>query len=247
LALATALIAVSAGGAGNCDTRGKSHADTVPAEAETAATVHEPTEEMGLLTSDVSVNMPCDTEWKRAYYTAWHTRANDAIESADNALYTEFGINLYVAASPSCWDSDDSETDICKLLDDAVAACGKGGYDMMIAFTGQVSDCGCAYMNDDYCIVTKSPGPSPRSASMRYPTATAPATAPVTVASASSPTAWPTSASGATPVIRIPGTTATASDHSAAGFGRTGHVIGQESWRGPGATRKTNARRTTPF
>ncbi|MEW6183190.1 MAG: M12 family metallo-peptidase [Bacillota bacterium] len=60
------------------------------------------------------VKAACDEEWRANYGSSWQTAANNAVETADNNLYTQFGINLYVWTYYS-WDSRD-DTRVLKYL-----------------------------------------------------------------------------------------------------------------------------------
>jgi len=84
------------------------------------------TQEVSILSIDVSVNVPGDEEWKAVYGTSWGPYCSAVIEAADNALYSQFDINLYVSTYQD-WDSSDSQMDITKLLTEARNERGRNG------------------------------------------------------------------------------------------------------------------------
>lgn len=112
-------------------------------------------EEVGIQYISVSVNEPCDEEWRAHYPSTWAYEANVCIEAADDKMAEVFDIDLYSGAQRQ-WDSDDSTTDIGDLLDEAISEWGLGGKQLMIAFTGQ--DFGdvvgrTPYAGSDYCLI----------------------------------------------------------------------------------------------
>jgi hypothetical protein len=113
------------------------------------------TTEISILSIDVSVNVPGDEEWKAAYGSSWGPYCSAVIEAADDAMYSQFGINLYVSTYQD-WDSNDSQMDITKLLAEAKSERGLNGKQLMIAFTAQVSNCGASYVGGRYAIVAES-------------------------------------------------------------------------------------------
>lgn len=99
----------------------------------------------------VSVNIPCDEEWREQ--TSWSTLARNAVESADDYLYDEFGIDFSDYTFDE-WDSYDSFRDI-GLLNEAISECGLNGQDHMVAFTGQTNSqyAGWGKLGDPYALV----------------------------------------------------------------------------------------------
>ncbi|MEW6181550.1 MAG: M12 family metallo-peptidase [Bacillota bacterium] len=63
------------------------------------------------------VKAACDDEWRAFYGTSWLTAANNAVEIADDNLYTQFGINLYVWTYYA-WDTYDGSTDLLSLYNE---------------------------------------------------------------------------------------------------------------------------------
>jgi hypothetical protein len=128
---------------------------TVPSEPVYLPSVSTATQEVSILSIDVSVNVPGDEEWKAIYGASWGPYCSAVIEAADDAMYTQFGINLYVSTYQD-WDSNDSQMDITKLLAEAKSERGLNGKKLMIAFTAQVQNCGAAYVGGRYSIVAES-------------------------------------------------------------------------------------------
>lgn len=95
----------------------------------------------------VEINCPCDEEWRSL--SSWQDKALNAVENADDYLFTEFEINLNIEAYRN-WDSNDSSSD---LFQEAKDEWGKGSYDMMIAFTNQGSGAGVATTGTPYCMI----------------------------------------------------------------------------------------------
>ncbi len=128
---------------------------TVPSEPAYLPNASVMAQEVSILSIDVSVNVPGDEEWKAVYGASWGPYCMDAIEAADNAMYSQFGINLYVSTYQD-WDSNDSQMDITKLLAEAKSERGLNGKKLMIAFTAQVENCGAAYVGGRYAICADS-------------------------------------------------------------------------------------------
>lgn len=111
-------------------------------------------EEFGIQYVTVYLNEPCDEEWRAKYPSTWAYEANYAIETADNAMAAQFTIDLY-SGMQRYWDSNDGTSSLASLLNEAMSEWGLGGYDMMVAFTGQGTDyAGMAYVLYPYCIVS---------------------------------------------------------------------------------------------
>lgn len=98
----------------------------------------------------VDVCCPCDEEWQAK--SNWTTAASSAVENADDSLYEEFNIDLDVKVYRR-WDSNDSYTSMNDLISEAKLEHGKGGYDMMIAFSDQGNFSGIAHVGTPYCLV----------------------------------------------------------------------------------------------
>ncbi|TAH37409.1 MAG: hypothetical protein EYC70_10595 [Planctomycetota bacterium] len=81
----------------------------------------------------VYVNCPGDEEYRSYFGSSWQSHINTVVESADNSLYSNWGINFIVGAYCT-WDSNDAAS-INGLLDEAYAECGYGGQEYMAAFS----------------------------------------------------------------------------------------------------------------
>jgi len=98
-------------------------------------------------TYQVNINCPCDEEFRAL--SDWKKKAFNAVENADDYLFSEYGINLNISAYRN-WDSNDSATD---LFAEAKSEWGKGSYNMMIAFTDQGSGAGEGNTGYPYAII----------------------------------------------------------------------------------------------
>lgn len=98
----------------------------------------------------IDVNVVMDEEWREQSNAS--NLAKNAIEAADDYLWTEFGINFYNYDYMN-WDSDDTGTHH-ELLDEAISEHGLNGNDYMMAFTGQdYSVGGLGRVGEEYCLV----------------------------------------------------------------------------------------------
>ncbi|TAH34337.1 MAG: hypothetical protein EYC70_15430 [Planctomycetota bacterium] len=102
----------------------------------------------GSIRASVRTHHPGDEEWRAAYGSGWQSTISGIVESADNAMHANWGIDL-VPNSYYTWDSKDSNT-ISRLLDEAYAeGGGLAGQCMMIAYSAdptQGSAIGIAYV-----------------------------------------------------------------------------------------------------
>jgi hypothetical protein len=99
----------------------------------------------------VTVKIATDEEWRSYYGANAVTVANNALEAADDAMYTKFGIDLYHYLNKN-WDSSpDSGVDACDLLDDLKADASPGSADILIGFAKNNSTnySGCAENGGD--------------------------------------------------------------------------------------------------
>lgn len=99
----------------------------------------------------IDVNVVMDEEWRTQ--TNASTLAKNAIEDADDYLWSEFGINFYHYEYEN-WDSNDNNTDT-DLLNEAIDEHGWNGNDYMMAFTGQDGNeaGGWGKVGQAYCLV----------------------------------------------------------------------------------------------
>jgi hypothetical protein len=104
-----------------------------------------------VVTYNVYVKIAADEEW-RAYYGGGFSVGNSAIEAADNAMFSEFGVNLSWNESVN-WDSspDSGDVDACDLLNDLKADLSPGASDVLIGFAKNYSNnyAGCAEIGGD--------------------------------------------------------------------------------------------------
>lgn len=113
-----------------------------------------------VVTHTVYVKIAADEEWRSYYGIGDFTKANDAIEVADGAMYSEFGVDL-VWWSYANWDSspDSGDVDACDLLNDLKADLSPGTADVLIGFAKNYSNNygGCAEINGDEAEVNWNP------------------------------------------------------------------------------------------
>lgn len=93
-----------------------------------------------------------DDEWRAFYGGNWLTEARSRVEAADNAMYSQFGID-FVYHSSFIYDSaPDTTRAICNssndLLDELVAKVPRGSADVVAGFTNNAATgVGCAVGN----------------------------------------------------------------------------------------------------
>lgn len=113
-----------------------------------------------VVTHTVFVRIAVDEEWRSYYGSYAFSRAIDAIEAADGAMYSEFGVNL-VKYQTTDWDSspDSGDVDACDLLNDLMADRSPGASDVLIGFAKNYSNnyAGCAEINGDEAEVNWNP------------------------------------------------------------------------------------------
>lgn len=100
---------------------------------------------------NIDVNVVMDEEWRTQ--SSASSLAYNAIEDADDYLWSEFNINFY-GYTYTNWDSTDTYSDT-DLLDEAKSEHGLDGNDFMIAFTGQTNNTagGWGKIGSPYCMV----------------------------------------------------------------------------------------------
>jgi hypothetical protein len=77
-----------------------------------------------------------DEEWRDYYGTTWDDKINNAIERADDAMYTEFGIDFRVNTIQQ-WDtSPDSARNTCDLQTELRADFNLGTNDSLAGYSG---------------------------------------------------------------------------------------------------------------
>lgn len=85
-----------------------------------------------------------DEEYRSHYAAAgldWRTYANNNLENADNAMYSNFGIDFYTHHYVN-WDSNDSYTSLGDLLNELQAEVPHNGGDFRQGFTYQYTTSG---------------------------------------------------------------------------------------------------------
>lgn len=93
-------------------------------------------------TITVYVWIVADEEYRSYYGSNWKSKAYNAVETADNAFYSDHNIN-FVVSKYTEWDSNDNVHD-SRLLSEAQSEAGWNtnhqGMDMMAIFTNQKTD-----------------------------------------------------------------------------------------------------------
>lgn len=93
------------------------------------------------------MKLAADEEWRAYYGSNAFTVANSSLEAADDAMYAEFGVDLYWYQTVN-WDSspDSGNVDACTLLDDLRVDLSPGSSDVLLGFAKNYSTnySGCA-------------------------------------------------------------------------------------------------------
>ena len=84
----------------------------------------------------IDVQSPIEDSWKQTY-SSYYYEANRVIETIDDYLSDEFGIDFYSVRQPN-WSTEETIGE--NVIYDAIAHVGKGDADIMIAFIGPVAD-----------------------------------------------------------------------------------------------------------
>lgn len=108
-----------------------------------------------VVTHVVSVKAAGDEEW-RAAVPGWQGAILDRVETADNAMFSQFGINLSIEVYVS-WPSHAGSGSVCGWLSDLEGDVPNGSRDVTLGFMGDKSlgNGGCAYLNGSYAIVKR--------------------------------------------------------------------------------------------
>lgn len=105
-----------------------------------------------VVTHTVWVKLAADEEWRSYYGVESFTVAYNTMEAADNAMFSEFGVDLRRNATAN-WDSspDSGDVDACDLLNDLKADLSPGTSDVLIGYAKNYSNnySGCAEINGD--------------------------------------------------------------------------------------------------
>lgn len=123
------------------------HSPTIEGASDISATV---------VIHTVHVKLATDEEWRAYYGSNAFTVANRALETADDAMNSKFGVDLYWYQSRD-WDSDpdSGSPDACDLLEDLMADFNPGNSDIVLGFAKNLSVNygGCAEFNGDEAVV----------------------------------------------------------------------------------------------
>lgn len=113
-----------------------------------------------VVTHTVYVKIAVDEEWRSYYPTNAFTVATSTMEAADNAMFSEFGVNL-VRYQTANWDSspDSGDVNACDLLGDLMADLSPGTSDVLLGFAKNYSNNygGCAERGGDEAEVNWNP------------------------------------------------------------------------------------------
>jgi hypothetical protein len=115
---------------------------TVEGEGEISAAV---------VTHKVYVKLAADEEWRSYYGTSAYSTAAATMESADNALLSEFGIDLTHYQTSNWVSNPGGARNACDLLADLKADLSPGASDILLGFAKNYSSnySGCAELNGD--------------------------------------------------------------------------------------------------
>lgn len=104
-----------------------------------------------VVTHTVNVKLAVDEEWRAFYGSSAWTVANNALESADNALYAQFGID-FVWYTSYTWDTyPDTARTSCSLHAELVADADPGTGDVLLGYSKNAASNGqgCAEIPGD--------------------------------------------------------------------------------------------------
>lgn len=105
-----------------------------------------------VVVDSVYVKIAGDEEWRSYYGGSWMQTANTAIETADDEMYAQFGVNLMQYGYAN-WDSnpDSGNVTACTLLGDLTADLSPGTSDILIGFSKNYSTnwAGCSELGGD--------------------------------------------------------------------------------------------------
>ena len=97
-----------------------------------------------------------DEEYRNRFGDKWRIAANNSLERADDAMSTQFGIDIRVT-SYNAYNSDDARTGPCGVLTDFKTAANHTGADIAVGFSGNFRPGrpGCADLLGEYAVVIR--------------------------------------------------------------------------------------------
>lgn len=127
-------------------------------EAERLAALHNdpPKDELSgdittaVVTHTVSARVAIDEEWNSWYGSAAASEANSRMEKADDAMFTQFGINFVRSATYNYTSSPNTARSICNLVAELVTKVPRGTGDVVVGYVNNAmsgSQYGCASGN----------------------------------------------------------------------------------------------------
>lgn len=105
-----------------------------------------------VVTHTVWTRIVADEEWRSFYGTAWATEAQSRVETADNALFSQFGIDFRNFFTGTWTTSPNTARGICNILSELQADIPLGDADVVSGFTNNAvtgSSHGCAGGNHE--------------------------------------------------------------------------------------------------
>lgn len=103
-----------------------------------------------VVTHSVWAKVAADEEWRSFYGSSWASEANARMETADNAMFTEFGIDFRVYSNATWTTSPNTSRGLCgSILPELVSDIPLGDADVVIGYTNNLSSGspGCAQSN----------------------------------------------------------------------------------------------------
>lgn len=112
-----------------------------------------------VVTHTVYARVAADEEYRSHFgsscagSTCWQNFSNSVVESADDYLFSLYGIDVYVTSYYSGWTSSpNTSRDACTLLSDLVAHVPQGTYDVVLGYSKNASQGGKGCSVGDYTI-----------------------------------------------------------------------------------------------
>ena len=100
-----------------------------------------------VVTHAVYARVAGDEEWRQRFGTGWEEQARAAMETADNEMFAEFGIDFRVWGYAAWITTDDSPRGICDLLGELGTDVSVSGADVVVGYVDNATSgrsYGCA-------------------------------------------------------------------------------------------------------
>ena len=101
-----------------------------------------------VVTHTVYARVAGDEEWRSSFGTSWTSEADYRLETADNAMFTNWGID-FVSQEYVNWDNNDASAPVCNFMAEFLSEVPLNGKDVAVGFMKNPtsSQAGCASGN----------------------------------------------------------------------------------------------------